>query len=102
MYPWTNPPSIPPRVRDKISGTTSSIEGVLTDFPTPVLPKISGELVIETMIDIHWLISGNANDCDNEHHASAAENVFIDGNKSNKNQEEVLLFDIRKKLYSWK
>ena len=38
--------------------TTSSVEGVLTDFPTPILPKIGGEPTREVLIDLHQFISG--------------------------------------------
>ena len=54
-----NPPSIPPRVQEKMVGTTSSSEGVLADFPTPILPKIGGEPTKEALIKLHQLISGN-------------------------------------------
>ena len=37
-----------------------SVEGVLPDFLTPILPKIDGESIREGPIDIHRLISGNA------------------------------------------
>ena len=39
---------------------TSSVEGVLADLLTPILPKIDRELTREGLIDIHQLISGNA------------------------------------------
>ena len=39
---------------------TSSVEGVLADFPTPILPTIDGEPTREGLIGIHGLISGNA------------------------------------------
>ena len=54
------PKSIPPRVQEKMAGKTSSNEGVLTDFLTPILSKISGELTREAMIELHQLISGNS------------------------------------------
>ena len=38
---------------------TSSVEGVLTYFPTPILPNIGGEPTIEGLIEIHRFISGN-------------------------------------------
>ena len=38
----------------------SSVEGVLADFPTPILPKIGGEPTREGLIDIHRLISVNS------------------------------------------
>ena len=39
---------------------TSSVKGVLTDFLTPILPKIDGEPTREGLIYIHRLISRNA------------------------------------------
>ena len=39
---------------------TSSVEGFLADFLTPILPKIGREPTREGLIDIHRLISGNA------------------------------------------
>ena len=41
-------------------GTTSSVEVVLADFLTHILPKIGGEPTIEGLIEIHRLINGNA------------------------------------------
>ena len=41
-------------------GATSSVEGVLEEFLTSILPKISGEPTREGLIEIHILISGNA------------------------------------------
>ena len=43
-----------------MAGATSNTKGVLTDFPTPILPKIGGEPTREGLIDIHRLIRGNA------------------------------------------
>ena len=40
--------------------TTSSVEGVFTDFPTSIIPKIGRESTWEGLIKIHWLISGNS------------------------------------------
>ena len=37
----------------------SSVEGVLEDFPTPILPKIGVEPTREGPIDLHRLVSGN-------------------------------------------
>ena len=37
-----------------------SVEGVLAEFLTHILPKIDGELTIEGLIDLHQLIRGNA------------------------------------------
>ena len=62
-----NLPSSPTIVRVEILEATSSIEGVLADFPTPILPKIGGEPTREGLIDIHRFISGNA--------ASVASNI---------------------------
>ena len=42
-----------------MTGATSSVEGVLSDFPTPIHPKIDGEPTREGLIKIHLLISGN-------------------------------------------
>ena len=50
---------IPTIVRDEIAGAKISLEGVLADFPTPIFPKIDGELTREGLVDIHQLISGN-------------------------------------------
>ena len=41
-------------------GATSSVEGVLTEYLTPTLPKIDGEPTIERLINTHQLLSGNA------------------------------------------
>ena len=54
-----NLPSIPPRVQDNMTGTTSIIEGVLMDFPAPILPKTGGDRTRETLIEVHRLKSGN-------------------------------------------
>ena len=43
-----------------MAGATSIVEGVIPDFPTPILPKIGRELTREGLIEIHRLISGNA------------------------------------------
>ena len=56
----TNPPSIPTRVQDNMAGATISAEGVLVDLLTPILPNIDGETTREGIINLHWLISGNA------------------------------------------
>ena len=42
-----------------MAGETSIVNGVLTDFLTPVIPKIGGEPTIEGLIKIHLFISGN-------------------------------------------
>ena len=55
-----NPPFIPPRVRDIMAGKTSIVEGVLADFPTPILPNIGKEPTREALIDLHRLVSENA------------------------------------------
>ena len=39
---------------------TTSAEGVLTDFLTPILPNIGGEPTREGLVKLHLLISGNA------------------------------------------
>ena len=38
---------------------TISVKGVVTDLPTPTLPKIGGEPTRGGLIEIHRLISGN-------------------------------------------
>ena len=38
---------------------TISVEGVLEDFPTPIIPMIRKEPTRETLIYLHQLISGN-------------------------------------------
>ena len=43
-----------------MAGETRSVEGVLADFLTPILPKVNRERTREELIDIHRLISGNA------------------------------------------
>ena len=43
-----------------MAGAMSSVEGVLANFPTPILPNIGGEPTREVLIEIHRLISGNA------------------------------------------
>ena len=42
-----------------MEGATSSFEGVLTDFLTPILPKINVEPTREGLIDLHWLVIEN-------------------------------------------
>ena len=54
-----NPAFILLRVRYIILGETSRVEVVLTDFLTPILPKIGGELTIEALKDLHIFVSGN-------------------------------------------
>ena len=56
----TNHLSNTPRVQDKMAGKTSSVEEFLADFPTLILPKIGKDPTREAMIELHWLISGNA------------------------------------------
>ena len=60
MSQGTKPPSVPPIVEDIMLEATSSVKGVLEDFPTPILLKIRGKLTREGMIDLHRLVSGNA------------------------------------------
>ena len=43
-----------------MAGATTSVEGVLADFSTPIVPKIGGEPIREVLIQVHQLISGNA------------------------------------------
>ena len=59
MYQKTNPPSMPPRIQDRTTGTTSSVNGVIVDFLTPIIPKINGGTTRESLIELHQLISGN-------------------------------------------
>ena len=47
-------------MHNKIVGEISSVDGVLADFSSPILPKIGGDLTREALIDLHQLISGNA------------------------------------------
>ena len=54
-----NPPSIPPRARDEITGATISTKEFLMDFPTPIILKIGGEPTREALIGLHRSISGN-------------------------------------------
>ena len=54
-----NPPSIPTRVQDIMARSTTSVKGVLADFPTPILPNIGGEPTREALINLHQLVSGN-------------------------------------------
>ena len=51
--------SIPPRVQEIMVRETSSIEGVLVDFPTPIISNIGGIPTRESLIDLHELVSGN-------------------------------------------
>ena len=43
-----------------MEGATTSVEGVLTDFLKPTIPKTGGESTIEGLIKLHQLVSGNA------------------------------------------
>ena len=54
-----NLPSILPIVQDNVTGTANRVEGVLTDFLMLILSKTVGELIRESLIKIHQLISGN-------------------------------------------
>ena len=42
-----------------MSGTTTSVKGVLADLPPPIIPKIGREPIIEALIELHRLISVN-------------------------------------------
>ena len=42
-----------------MAGTKISVEGVLVDFLSQILPNIGRYLMIEYLIKLHWLISGN-------------------------------------------
>ena len=55
-----NPSSTPPRVQDNMVGSSNSTEGVLSDFLMLIIPKIVGEPAIESIINIHRLISIHA------------------------------------------
>ena len=43
-----------------MAGATTSVKGVLTDFPTSILPRIDREPTREVLVKLHQLISGNA------------------------------------------
>ena len=51
---------IPLRLQYKMAGTKRIIEGVLSDFSTPIITKIGREPKRESLIELHQLISGNA------------------------------------------
>ena len=55
-----------------MAGATSSVKGVLVDFPTPILPKIGGEPTRDALIGLQILVSGNV--------ASVASNLGGGGN----------------------
>ena len=42
-----------------MGGGTRKFKGVLADFPTAILPNISGYPLSEALIEVHWFISGN-------------------------------------------
>ena len=67
-----NPPFMPPRVQDKMTGTTSRVKGVPTDLPTPILPNIGIDPTREALINLHQFISVNA--------ASVVLNLGVDRN----------------------
>ena len=48
------------RLQQKMAVTTSSINGFLADFPTPILTKIGRDPTRESLIELHRLIIGNA------------------------------------------
>ena len=50
---------IPLRFHENMVGTTSSADGVLTEFLMPILPKIDGYPMVEALSELHWMISGN-------------------------------------------
>ena len=52
-------PSIPPIIQDIMTRTTIRVEGVLTEFQTPILPKISGDMTRDGLHKLHWMIIGN-------------------------------------------
>ena len=41
-------------------GATSSVEGVLPEFPKPIFPKIGGEQTRDGLIELHQLVIRNA------------------------------------------
>ena len=43
-----------------MAGATTSVKVVLTEFPTPILPRIDREHTREGLVNLHQLISGNA------------------------------------------
>ena len=43
-----------------MAGATGSVEEILADFPTSILPKIDRELTREGLINLNRLVSGNA------------------------------------------
>ena len=47
-------------VHNFMSGHTTSVEGVMTEFPTPILPKIAREPTREALIELNRLLSSNA------------------------------------------
>ena len=51
--------SIPQVVHNIMAGEMNIIEGVLTDFPTPILPKIIEEPTREVLVNIHTIINRN-------------------------------------------
>ena len=55
----TNPSLIPTRVHEIMGEATRSVEGVIADFLTPILPNIGGKLTREGLINLNRLISEN-------------------------------------------
>ena len=51
---------IPIGVQDDMAGAMSSIDGVLAEFQTPILPKIDAVSTREGLIYLHQLVGGNA------------------------------------------
>ena len=47
-------------MQDDMAGATDSVEEILADFPTPILPKIDGELTREGLINLIQLVRGNS------------------------------------------
>ena len=54
---------------------------------------------LQLQLSVHGTIG--TDDCDNEHHVGITQYSFIDKNKPNKYQEEVLLLELWGQLYSW-
>ena len=48
------PPSIPTREQYIVTGETTRVKGVLTDFPKPILPKIGGEHTRDGLVKLPW------------------------------------------------
>ena len=47
-------------LRNVITGSTRSVEGVLLDIPTSLLPRIISEQTIDALIKLHGLLRSSA------------------------------------------